>query len=358
MKDALFFFRGACRHGLIGGLVLVLAGLIASDTYASEKLFPGTFVKAAWSNDSRYVVYQETDFVANPAYWEDGAAGDEEDPEELLATVRIAHVVDVQTLTRESFIVTVEGKAPADSDLGRRLKKLKNRKEFDAWVKVNPLTPMESKQVSADGKTTATLFAEANALAWTGSTYNFESLLPAPATEEDDGDERPWLLSLHLKKNGVSWPTWKHRFSGEMGALGPDKYNAHLGWSPNGLWIVAFLNNPSWVWMRGPIKGHHGMHLARTGPRVSVMANKAIPKEVREAIVNAALAQGFAAVDGGPSLKDRADNVVFATAGLEAEAKQIAALLPGGATVQKLNWDADVELVVALGTATAKDPES
>ena len=50
----------------------------------------------------------------------------------------------------------------------------------------------------------------------------------------------------------------------------------------------------------------------------------------------------------------RAATVIYAAAGFEAEAQKVAAAVPGGATVAKLDWKTTFEIIVGIGATAMK----
>jgi hypothetical protein len=88
------------------------------------------------------------------------------------------------------------------------------------------------------------------------------------------------------------------------------------------------------------------------GPRVQLLA-KGLSSEALEKTAEALEKAGFAPTSRDEARAAREKSVVYAAKGLEADARRIAAAVPGGATVEALSWKTKFEVVVALG-ASAK----
>jgi hypothetical protein len=122
-------------------------------------------------------------------------------------------------------------------------------------------------------------------------------------------------------------------------------------WTPDGrrtLWIAHHAGHA----MRDP--GYDEIVVGTDGnPGVSVAVDKAKLKDAEK--ISAALAKaGFTVLKVSAAKKPRDKSVVFAAAGHEAEAKKLAAAVPGGAEVQTLDWKSPLDLVVALGPDAVK----
>jgi hypothetical protein len=84
------------------------------------------------------------------------------------------------------------------------------------------------------------------------------------------------------------------------------------------------------------------------GPRIHLVAFGEDVK-VLEAATTALEKAGFAPTGSGPAQKERQRTVVYAAKGKEAQAKAVAAALPGKPAVEPLTWKADADVVVGLG---------
>ncbi|MBL8915874.1 MAG: hypothetical protein JNM17_34565 [Archangium sp.] len=120
-----------------------------------------------------------------------------------------------------------------------------------------------------------------------------------------------------------------------------DAYELEPYWSPDGRYVLWLYRNP-----------HIGARIGSGGgPRAQILGVPKVLAAARDATIRVAEANGLAVLVTAPALKERDKTVVYAAAGFEADAKKVAAALGGGATVSVLNWKADAELVIALGTA-------
>jgi hypothetical protein len=85
------------------------------------------------------------------------------------------------------------------------------------------------------------------------------------------------------------------------------------------------------------------------GASVELVAPKPRLEAAFAKVAPALESAGFAVVKTGPAQKARASTVVYAQEGFEQAAQEIAALIPGGASTDKLTWKATGDVVVALG---------
>ena len=90
------------------------------------------------------------------------------------------------------------------------------------------------------------------------------------------------------------------------------------------------------------------------GPRVHLLADKSMLAKAGPAVASAIEKAGFAPLYMGLSKKARDASVVYSAAGSEEAAARIAAAIPGGATVDKLSWETQADVVVAIGKTAAK----
>jgi hypothetical protein len=89
------------------------------------------------------------------------------------------------------------------------------------------------------------------------------------------------------------------------------------------------------------------------GPLVDVLAAPRLQAAV-EPTLKALAAAGFGATAKAPAQKERPKSVVYTWGGARAAAEKIAALVPGGATVEPLTWVTPSDIVVALGASALK----
>lgn len=128
--------------------------------------------------------------------------------------------------------------------------------------------------------------------------------------------------------------------------------SADVYWSPDSRYI-AWVIQPS-RWRGGDGSRSVAIYVGASGPRAQVLAAPDVLKRSGQAAAAVVEGAGLAVVFVGPAKKARDRSVVYAARGFEAQAKQVAGKLAGGATVEALTWDAKAELVVALGQSALR----
>jgi hypothetical protein len=209
---------------------------------------------------------------------------------------------------------------------------------FEEWLKKHPLVALRASRTSPDGKAVADVVASnvTQAGAWTSAVN------PSGGDMIDtwsDGSATGW--SLVVTRGGAQ----------QVVAHCAPADSLDVYWTPDGkrtLWVAHHFSRA----MRDP--GFEEIVVGTDGsPGVSVAVDKAKLKEAEK--VSVALAKaGFTVLKVTAAKKPRDKSVVFAAAGREADAKKLAAAVPGGAEVQKLDWKSPQDLVVALGPDALK----
>jgi hypothetical protein len=126
-----------------------------------------------------------------------------------------------------------------------------------------------------------------------------------------------------------------------------------VSWSPDGRRIAWFFDVDQVEPSGGDfMTGHAGKAVIAptTGPRIEVLG-KGVQAATFARFADALEKTGFAPTGEGPAEEARATSVVYAAKGQEAQAKKIAGLIPGGATIGELNWKSPFDVVVALGAS-------
>jgi hypothetical protein len=197
---------------------------------------------------------------------------------------------------------------------------------FEDWTNSHPLADLARHRASPDGKATANvkLLGGNGTGAWKDATWSPAS---ASATE------------LRVERDGQSWVSVS--WSGTVKYVQPC-------WSPTGRQVAWLVTTTDWEEMGVGLPWH--VIIGPGGyPRVHVVAEKALLDKVAPAVRDALDAKGLFTTYVGKAKKARDASVVYAAKGQEALAQKAAALIPGGATVDKLTWSVDADLVVALG---------
>jgi hypothetical protein len=228
------------------------------------------------------------------------------------------------------------GFAPGSEDCGvwqattGRVQRL-DPEEYEAFITRHKLVVTKPSRTSPDGKAKAEvkLTAQTGEGEWKGGTYKPPSQSSAEFSVERDGKSTPSLR----------WYS---------GAADLETY-----WSPDGKYVAWVVRPSTWEGMDGSKTWSIGVGTGGT-PRVQLLADKAILAKAVPAVTDAIVAAGFTPTWSGPALKARDGTVVYAADGYDEAAKKAAEAVPGGATVDKLSWKADAELVIAIGKSALK----
>jgi len=124
-------------------------------------------------------------------------------------------------------------------------------------------------------------------------------------------------------------------------------------WSADGRRIAWAWGQDGWASTRGLFPGEDHVALMPTGIWIQVLANADIADAVLPKLATQLEQRGYAPKVKGASQKHRDTSVIYAAEGFESQAAQIAALVPGGATVAPLTWKTQAQLVVAVGASGA-----
>jgi hypothetical protein len=200
--------------------------------------------------------------------------------------------------------------------------------QLDKWKGAHPLTPLVAGRSSPDKKATADVVAAAASTAggWTGGVWSND------ATEDWD---------LVVKRGAAQ----------TLAARCEPASSIDVYWTADGkhtLW-VARHNGHS---MRDP--GYDSLIVGTDGNVGVALAVDKAKLKAAEQLAPALSKAGFTVLSVTPAKKPRDKSVVFAAHGREEDAKKLAAAVPGGAEVQKLDWQSPHDLVVALGPDAVK----
>lgn len=197
---------------------------------------------------------------------------------------------------------------------------------FEKWQASHPLAPVDSGREGLGGKVKADVKVQQS----TGGAWNGKSYVPKGASG----------TQLTVEREGHVYVSFS--WSGGVHTVKPY-------WSPDGRRVAWVVHPRDWS---GPdtTTGYQVLIGPAGLPRVHVVGGKALLPKVAPQVRAQLDQKGFVTTYVGKAMKERDASVVYAAAGMEDLAKQAAALVPGGATVDKLTWKAQAELVVALGS--------
>jgi hypothetical protein len=199
--------------------------------------------------------------------------------------------------------------------------------EDSGWLKAHKLVPSDASQDSPDGRARAdvVLSYEKGAGAWDGDVWK---------RAEDS------ISRFNVIRDGKTFTSVA--FENAFESVSPY-------WSPRGgriLWLVTRRSHEmdgerSYEFAVGPAGG----------PRLQLLANKDLLTGVVPAVQSKLEAAGFPPTWTGPAKGTRPKSIVYSSDVAKEAAKQIAALIPGGAAVEALSWKTSADVVVALGAS-------
>jgi LytR cell envelope-related transcriptional attenuator len=123
--------------------------------------------------------------------------------------------------------------------------------------------------------------------------------------------------------------------------------STEVWWDPTGRRALFSVSVQGEETIRGVVADTALYFIVATPPRVEVLASPRLKAEA-ERVAGVVEKTGFAVVTVGPATKDRPATVIYAGPAHQEAAQRLAAALPG-ATVEKLTWKANGELVVTVG---------
>jgi LytR cell envelope-related transcriptional attenuator len=325
-----------------------------------------------WTSDGRYFAWTETqteESVPKRYYIEkNGEQIDVEDPDKLppadrakVKVIEMGMMGAMQTdevaklgIVRDSWRDTTETyllmySAPSrdgkrDQKLRKRLGQVSSSAAFDAWKKAHALTKAAAKSGPA------------------GSIAITVDLVRSQNTDPNDKPDPPewhgavlhWAVGLEVEVAKLSvvatCGATKTTYSAEQhsDAMYVPHWSATPIWAPGGRRAVVAVAEAKSKTMRGPVGGSMQLAVFPCGTRVEVLAPAEL--DARADPVAAALDKaGYAITRIGPAKARRSKTVVYSDDAHKDIATKLAATIPGGATVDKLDWKPNADIVVALG---------
>lgn len=331
-------------------LLFLLAGAVASfavaeSAHACGPRTPGKVVTEflGWTTDGRYLAYEYNGSIGE--HWEEEAHG------------RFVGVLDTENEETVSYVVSIDadGFGPEDKELQRKLAAWKmwpKKAAFDKWLENHPLKQSTNVQSCASAKLVVELedvlgYADTQPTgSWKNNVFSYQA---EPAA----------VLELGVEVGGKYW---KHGELLQQRRRWTGSYEVGISWSPNcdriawrvvsksidqdptaGMWdggyYAAVVGSPFFV---GPV-----------GPNIHVMAHESAIGAL-EPVVDALGKAGLPAHRGPNALKARDKTVVYAWSGAKDEAGKVASLIPGGASVDKITWRTEADIIVAVGQSAAQ----
>jgi hypothetical protein len=319
-----------------------------------------------WSKDGRYVVwthsisnerikhhyYQsvkgkqvevkdprklpEAERAALKEHHTESTSEDMPDETELTETLQLATVYDVQHEEQQVYVMKDEELCYQGGHalLDKYAPKGADVASFDQWKKDHPIAG-KSQRLGPNGAK-ADIVVEGVERTWRGEAVSWEVI---------DATTVTFVTSVNKRAERLSLPQ-------EMAAMYAPNFTAEVWWDPTGRRAMFALDQHDAHTMRSLETFTVQLYFLGGGTAVELLSTKALqPSAVKS--VDAIEGAGFAVTARGEAQKARPSTVVYCDDKHQAEAQKIAAAIPGGATVEKLSWKANGDVVVALGD-TAK----
>ncbi|HEU0032015.1 MAG TPA: LytR C-terminal domain-containing protein [Kofleriaceae bacterium] len=303
---------------------------------------PGGAKLLGWSADGHYLVWTKTVIESSMPEGE----GEEEmyaepttDETATVAIVRDVRRGDEQEFVLEYKAVSKTGRTKAA--LKTKLAKDGDAKAFEAWKKANPLTLVAGRKgpgkVDVVVKFTGDSAQYAGAAKWKGNSIKWTVEDSATATLSVTCGKETRSVPLQQQMEAMYAPTW----------------TTTPYWDPTGHRVLFAMQEAQTKTMRGMDGGRTQYVIVACGARVEVVAPpglEAATGKVADAVEKVA---GYTVVSIGAAKQQRPATVIYADTAHKDTAAPLATAIPGGATVEKLDWKPQAELVVAIG-ASAK----
>jgi hypothetical protein len=277
-----------------------------------------------WTPDGALVLEVNT----HKLYWPEGASAEENEEGRFTWAVVISGDKEVHRwLIARTLPAFAQDASPLQLDA------------WTAWRDSHPLTPASSDRSSPAG-VRLEVRAVGNEPEWKG---------PACDVLGHRDEEESTIATAGLSRAGEGfWPLHRHTIEAPswQGSL---YTNFSARWTPDGRQVALLVQKPTAMTMRGPSFGEIDVVISRAAPLVGVLAPPSVPASVTDKVVAAIAPLGLS--QKGEAQAARDSSVVYYASGYEADAKAIAAKVPGGATVAPMDWAGAQQVVVAVGAS-------
>jgi hypothetical protein len=259
-------------------------------------------------------------------------------------------VYEVATGKTQAFVLDSAGGEgePEDAAAAREETVTSGTAQWPVWLKAHPLKPARASRKSPDGSLVATVVGREGTTIvkcdQSSEAFCYQNKMPdedCPGIQFGCG-ANPGKVLAQLTVKGAARPSREFAVKGLTGEVSPFWLGADR--------VLWFMHDKGANAIRDP----ETCEVVVTGPgtTVEVLADEKLLKQETRAKVSAALGKAnVALVRFGTAKKARDTSVIYAAKGSEAQAKSLAALVPGGATVDALTWKSDCDLVLALGSS-------
>jgi hypothetical protein len=209
--------------------------------------------------------------------------------------------------------------------------------EWTAWRNSHPLTLATQSREATHG-VRLEVRSDGSPAQWQGKRFQ---------VQEDHEGEDETHVTLGLSSAGEGfWQAHVHLVERPGAMVGVIEESLSAWWSADGRQVALVMERPEAGTMRGPTMPELDVVVSRAAPLVGVLA----PKGVSTDKVATAIAS-LGVIQKGEAQTARDSSVVYYAAGYEADAKAIAAKVPGGATVAPMDWKGAQHVVVAVGAS-------
>jgi len=292
---------------------------------------PGAGAKLlGWTADGHALVWTSTVETALPPREDDESMNMELDPDER---VSLAIVHDVRHGTDQVFVLAYKalGGKRTTGTLKKKYASAGTAAAFTRWKQAHPLTRTAGKN-HAKGVANVTLQGTEKAARWKGSSISWEVTDQVTVTTSTTCSGVTNKTSEESAMGGMYVPTW----------------TATPIWDPTGHRVVFALDEAIAKTMRGPDGGRSQYIVMACGPRVEVVAPRG-REAASDKVADALEKVGYTVVSIGPARARRPATIVYTDPSHAALAAKVAAAVPGGATVDKLTWKPQADIVIAVG---------
>jgi hypothetical protein len=250
-------------------------------------------------------------------------------------TVTYGVLVDGRSGVSENYFLATDGEVPPEDQKSNKL--LPQKKDWQALIAT--LKPCEAgaADISIKGKVSGK---------WKKNGFEFSY------GGDDMAEEKKATFTMSPKGKSASATYTASSPNAAMGAGLTGRIKACF--APGGKRVAWIVERDSGM-MRDP--GDYAVLIGPNGgPRVQLVADKSILTQAAQKVGAALEAAGIVAGSYKASNEKtpRATSVVYAAAGFEAEAQKLAKAVPGGASVEKLDWKAPFEIIVGIGATAMK----
>ena len=321
---------------------------------ATAPLQPGSNASfLGWSSDGESVAWARKVSATSPRHRYFQKSGKKAE----VPMAQVMKLSDVERKAQRETVARPSGEGDVDEQVDDRATVITVH-ELATGAEKKFLAAYEALTVQAGGPGRKGLEALADAAAW-------DAWKQGAGLVSRKGLDGPRDAKARVTVGGVAAASWSPNgetvvlsvtrgadqasvsFVDEMEAMFVPQRSVAAWWDPTGRRVLFAVETAKANTMRGPVEPSSEYRVLAVPPRVEVVASARLKAE-GERVAGVVEKAGFAVSAAGVAQQDRATTVIYADEKHQAEAKALAAALTG-ATVEKLTWKANAELVVAVG---------